>query len=177
MTISREHLLYGCLALGFALTYVPIFTWLRLRHYYPNGGMPGARAAFIKYGLLFLVGAAALAGTVYVLLHPALRALTLSVPVLGGLGVAGVVLLVGAILNLPRLRKTVATLDSQPPVVRDSLLETEQLLSGRASLKMRLRIWGMTVIFLILFGAVYYYENTVNPPSDDAAASAANGQT
>lgn len=175
MTISREQLLYGCLAIGFAYIYIPLFTWLRLRHYYPNGGMPGVKGALIKYGGIFLVGMASMTGTAYVLLHPALQMLTVPISILYGAGAVGMVLLIGALMNLPRLQKATATLDSQPAVVRDSLREAEQAMSGHPSLRMRIRVWLLTLVFLVLFGAVYWYENTVNAPPRDARSATVTG--
>jgi hypothetical protein len=170
MTILRENLLMGCFTLGLIYLYIPVFSWLRLRHYYPNGGMPWSVRTRLMYGLFLLVGIGGCAGTVYILLHPALRSLKIPLSVLYGLGAAGAVLLIGAALHLPKWGKAMATLDKQPPAVRDSLIEADQIMSGRSPLKVRIRLWIVTAVFLLLFGAVYYYEHTVNAPADDPAS-------
>lgn len=77
MTIPRDDLLQGCIALGLIFTYLPVMTWLRMRRIYPDGNVPHINARRIGYGIFLCVGLTCLATAGYVLLHPGMQSLTL----------------------------------------------------------------------------------------------------
>ncbi len=76
MTIPREDLLQGCIALGLIYTWLPVMMWLRSRRTYPDGRVPHLGVKALVYGLFLVVGIAGLGTAAYVWLHPAILSLT-----------------------------------------------------------------------------------------------------
>ena len=80
MTIPRDDLLQGCIAIGLIFTYLPIMTWLRARRAYPDGGVPYLGIKRVVYGLFLGAGLTCLVTAGYALLHPDMQSLTLPSP-------------------------------------------------------------------------------------------------